>query len=110
MLASVAVALIATGLPAWIVLNGVALSFACAGLITGAFSLPILMAVPARLVGLLENDLLQALPLYVLMGVLLNRLELAQTLFRVAARALGRTGAGPALAGFGLGVLLAPMN
>lgn len=110
MLAAVAVALIATGLPAWIVLIGAALAFAGGGLLAGAFMLPILTAVPARILGLLENDLLQALPLYVLMGALLNHLPLAQTLFRAASRLLQRSGAGTALAGLGLGVLLAPMN
>ena len=110
MLAIVAVALIATGLPAWIVLIGVAFAFAGGGLLVGAFSLPILTSIPARLLGLLENDLLQALPLYVLMGALLNHLQLAKTLFRVTSRALERSGAGTALAGLGLGVLLAPMN
>ena len=110
MLAAVAVALIATGLPAWIVLIGVALTFSAGGLFVGAFTLPILTAVPARILGLLENDLLQALPLYVLMGALLNHLPLAQTLFRATSRALQRSGAGTALAGLGLGVLLAPMN
>ena len=110
MLAVVAVALIATGLPAWIVLIGVAFTFAVGGLLVGAFTLPILTAVPARILGLLENDLLQALPLYVLMGALLNHLPLAQTLFRAISRALERSGAGTALAGLGLGVLLAPMN
>ena len=110
MMAAVAVALIATGLPAWIVLIGVAVAFSAGGLIVGAFTLPILTAVPARILGLLENDLLQALPLYVLMGALLNHLPLAQTLFRATSRALQRSGAGTALAGLGLGVLLAPMN
>ena len=110
MLAAVAVALIATGLPAWIVLIGVALAFSAGGLFVGAFTLPILTAVPARILGLLENDLLQALPLYVLMGALLNHLPLAQMLFRATSRALQRSGAGTALAGLGLGVLLAPMN
>jgi len=110
MLAAVAVVLIATGLPAWIVLIGVALAFSVGGLFVGAFTLPILTAIPGRILGLLENDLLQALPLYVLMGALLNHLPLAQTLFRVGSRALGRSGAGTALAGLGLGVLLAPMN
>ena len=110
MLAAVAVALIATGLPAWIVLIGVAVAFSAGGLFVGAFTLPILTAVPARILGLLENDLLQALPLYVLMGALLNYLPLAQTLFRATSRALQRSGAGTALAGLGLGVLLAPMN
>jgi tripartite ATP-independent transporter DctM subunit len=110
MLAAVAVTLITTGLPAWIVLIGVAAAFSAGGLFAGVFSLSILTAIPGRILGLLENDLLQALPLYVLMGALLNHLPLAQTLFRVSSRALERTGAGTALAGLGLGVLLAPMN
>ena len=45
----------------------------------GAFDYDLLTALPIRLVGLLENDLLQALPLYALMGVLLNRLPLAES-------------------------------
>ena len=110
MLAAVAVALIATGLPAWIVLIGVAVGFGGGGLAAGAFTPPILTAIPWRIMGLLENDILQALPLYVLMGALLNHLPLAQTLFRTANRAFERSGAGTALAGLGLGVLLAPMN
>src|SRR5450755_1703909 len=110
MLAAVAVTLIVTGLPAWTVLIGVAFAFSIGGLLVGAFTLPILTAIPARIVGLLENDLLQALPLYVLMGALLNHLPLAQVLFRAGSKALRATGAGPSLAGLGLGVLLAPMN
>ncbi|HEY4138740.1 MAG TPA: hypothetical protein VGN65_09825, partial [Casimicrobiaceae bacterium] len=78
MLVAVAVLLIATGLPAWIVLIGVASVSAVAGLAGGVFALPILTAIPARLVGLMENDLLQALPLYVLMGALLHRLPFAR--------------------------------
>ena len=37
---------------------------------------------PGRLINLLESDLLQALPLYVLMGVLLNRMSVAPAVFR----------------------------
>jgi len=110
MLVAVAVLLIATGLPAWWILIGVALLFAAGGVAAGAFGLPLLTAMPARLLGLLEQDILQALPLYVLMGALLNHLPLAQILFRAGNRALAATGAGAPLAGLGLGVLLAPMN
>ena len=110
MLAAVALLLIATGLPAWLVLIGVALLFAAGGMVAGVFALPLLTAMPARLLGLLEQDILQALPLYVLMGALLNHLPLAEILFRTGNRALARTGAGPSLTGLGLGVLLAPMN
>jgi tripartite ATP-independent transporter DctM subunit len=110
MLVTVALLLIVTGLPAWLVLIGVALLFAAGGMIAGVFALPLLTAMPARLLGLLEQDILQALPLYVLMGALLNHLPLAEILFRAGNRALARTGAGPSLTGLGLGVLLAPMN
>ena len=110
MLAAVAVLLIATGLPAWQVLLGVALAFAAGGMAAGVFALPLLTAMPARLLGLLEQDILQALPLYVLMGALLNHLPLAEILFRTGNRVLARSGAGPSLTGLGLGVLLAPMN
>ena len=110
MLVAVAALLIATGLPAWQVLLGVAMAFAGGGMIAGVFALPLLTAMPSRLLGLLEQDILQALPLYVLMGVLLNRLPLAEILFRTGNRALARSGASPSLTGLGLGVLLAPMN
>ena len=110
MLGMVAVMMIATGLPAWVLLIGVALVFAVAGIGAGVFSLPLLSALPSRLLGLLENDLLQALPLYVLMGALLNRLPVAEILLRTGNRALAWTGCGMPLAGLGLGVILAPMN
>jgi tripartite ATP-independent transporter DctM subunit len=110
MLAAVATLMLATGLPAWMMLTGVALVFAVIGVATDIVPFPLLAAVPSRLLGLLENDLLQALPLYVLMGAALNRLPLAEVLFRTGTRALRRTGAGAPLAGLGLGVLLAPMN
>jgi tripartite ATP-independent transporter DctM subunit len=110
MLAAVAALMLATGLPAWMMLIAVALVFSVAGVAIGAIPLPLLSSIPSRLVGLFENDLLQALPLYVLMGAMLNRLPLAGVLFRTASRALQWTGAAAPLAGLGLGVLLAPMN
>jgi tripartite ATP-independent transporter DctM subunit len=110
MLLLVAVLLIATGLPAFMVLIGVAAAFAVFGIAAGAFTAPILSALPNRIVGLLETDLLQALPLYVLMGVLLNRLPIASILFRAGDRGLARTGAAPQISAMSLGALLAPMN
>ena len=46
----------------------------------------LLSALPNRLVNLFENDLLQALPLYVTMGLLLGRLPVADALYRTATR------------------------
>jgi tripartite ATP-independent transporter DctM subunit len=109
MLAVVAVAMLATGLPAWLVLIGVSLLFASGGIAAGAFDASFVAAIYPRLVGLLENDLLQALPLYVLMGVVIARTSLAPTLFRATRALLAPTGRGVPLAGLALGVLLAPM-
>ena len=110
MLVAVALSMVATGLPAWVVLVGVSFAFAAGGIAAGAFDATLFTAVYPRLVGLLENDLLQALPLYVLMGVLINRTALADTLYRAARTALAPTRRGVALAGLFLGVLLAPMS
>jgi tripartite ATP-independent transporter DctM subunit len=110
MLLAVAVVLLGTGLPAFAVLMGVSVLFAALGLAAGGVELSLLTALPSRIIGLLENDLLQALPLYVFMGALLNRLPLADRLFRCGVALGGRSSASPALATLGLGALLAPMN
>ncbi len=110
MLATVAILMVASGLPSWLVLVCVAVSFSVLGVVLGEFSLALLTALPMRLLGLLESDLLQALPLYVFMGALLNRLPLADILFRTGSSACAASGAGAPLAGLGLGMLLAPMN
>jgi len=110
MLACVPALLLATGLPAFAVLLLIATLFAAVGVLMGAIPYPLLQAVPLRIVGLLESDLLQALPLYVLMGALLNRLPLADTLFRAGTLLFRRTPAAPLLSALGMGAMLAPMN
>jgi tripartite ATP-independent transporter DctM subunit len=110
MIVAAALIMITTGLPTWIVLTGVALVFAAIGITSGAFTVALMTALPSRILGLLENDLLQALPLYVLIGALLHRLPLADILLRAGERVFACTGAATPLAGLGLGALLAPMN
>jgi TRAP-type mannitol/chloroaromatic compound transport system permease large subunit len=101
---------ISTGLPVWSLLLAVATMFASIGWATGVLDGNILGAMPVRLVGLLESDLLQALPLYVLVGMLLQRLEIADAMFRTLESWLRRTGSGQSLAALALGALIAPMN
>ena len=110
MLGLVALILMVTGLPVFVVLIGVSVLFAGLGLALGLFEPAILMALAPRLIGLLESDLLQALPLYVLMGVLLDRLPLAHILFRGGTELFRRSPAAPLLSAIGLGALIAPMN
>ncbi len=102
--------IIATGLPVWALLLGTSTLFACLGLVTGVIDVRLLGAVPSRLVGLLEHDLLQALPLYAFIGLLLQRMTLADAIFSLLARAFRFTGAPTSLAALGVGGLLAPMN
>jgi len=110
MLAAVAAVMLSTGVPVFAAMIGVVSVFAAGGVAAGAFPYALLTALPSRVIGLLETDLLQALPLFVLMGGLLNRLPLAGIVFRVLTRWMGRSGAAPVMAGFVLGLLMAPMN
>jgi TRAP-type mannitol/chloroaromatic compound transport system permease large subunit len=110
LLALVAAGIVSTGLPAFIVLLTAASAGAVLAVASGTVPLGLVTALPSRLVNLLENDLLQALPLYVLMGVLLDRLPIADALFRTSLRVLPRKPAAPLIAGLGLGALLGPMN
>ncbi|MBG9387095.1 TRAP transporter large permease subunit [Caenimonas aquaedulcis] len=110
MLLVLGVTIVATGLPVWALLVGVAGAFAATGLAAGTFDAGILSALGPRIVNLLEHDLLQALPLYVFVGVLLQRVAIADALFASAARLLRRTGAGTPLAALAVGTLVAPMN
>jgi tripartite ATP-independent transporter DctM subunit len=106
----VACGVVFTGLPAAIVLIGVASLGAAFGVLAGAVPFALLSALPGRLVNLLENDLLQALPLYVLMGLLLDRLPLAEALYKTCLAILPRGPAAQLVSGMGLGALLGPMN
>ena len=110
MLPAVAAVMLLTGLPVFVVMIGVAMVFGGWGVWVGAIPSGLLGALPSRVIGLLESDLLQALPLYVLMGCLLNRLPLADIVFRALARISGRGAAAPQIAGLCVGALLAPMN
>jgi tripartite ATP-independent transporter DctM subunit len=106
----VAIGIVFTGLPAAIVLIGVASFGAVLGVLIGAVPFALLSALPGRLVNLLENDLLQALPLYVLMGLLLDRLPVAEALYKSCLAILPRGPAAQLVSGMGLGALLGPMN
>ena len=104
MLLAVAALVVATGLPVWALLLGVAslgasLAWA-AGLDAG-----VVTAIGPRIVNLLEHDLLQAMPLYVFVGVLLQRLAVADALF-----ASGERFVGAPVASLGVGALIAPRN
>ena len=110
LLVLVGVGIISTGLPAAVVLIAVASCGAVLGVVAGAIDGSTLWALPSRLINLFENDLLQALPLYVTMGLLLDRLPVADALYRASNAALPRSPSAPLVSGMMLGALLGPMN
>ncbi len=106
----VALGLVATGLPAFLVLIGVSVFGMLVGLLVFGLDVGILTALPGRLVNLLENDLLQALPLYVLMGALLDRLRIADALYRSGTALLRGQPAAPLVSSIAIGAITGPMN
>jgi tripartite ATP-independent transporter DctM subunit len=110
LLVLVGIGIVATGLPAAVVLIAVAIFGAILGVVAGAIDAMTLWALPSRLINLLENDLLQALPLYVTMGLLLDRLPIADALYRAGNAVLPRSPSAPLVSGMMLGALLGPMN
>lgn len=110
LLVGVGVGLVVTGLPAFLVVFSVSVLGAACAVLLGDVPFSVFAALPNRVINLLESDLLQALPLYVLMGALLKRLPLASSLFRTAVALAPGSRAAPAMAGIALGALLGPMN
>src|SRR5438876_3120452 len=96
------------GFPVGFTLMGTALFFSLIGHLLGAFDLPLLTALPQRLIGLMENDLLQAIPLFVYLGVIMQRTTLAQELLEAMSGLFGSHAGGLSISTVILGALLAP--
>lgn len=110
LLVAVGAGIIFTGLPAAVVLIMMATLGAGLGVATDTISTSTLWALPNRLINLFESDLLQALPLYVTMGLLLDRLPIADALYKAGNAVLPRSPSAPLVSGMLLGALLGPMN
>ena len=77
------------GFPVAFSLAGTALIFAGVGILTGTFEGAFLGAIPNRLYGDMTNMTLVAVPLFVFMGVLLEKSNLAQDLLSNMAEVIG---------------------
>ena len=102
---AVACVLLMTGYPVAFTLAGVALIFALLGHFAGA-SLS-LAALPSRIFGQMTNEVLVAVPLFIFMGVVLERSRVAEDLLESMGRLFGRMNGGLALAVTLVGALLA---
>ena len=89
------------GFPVALTLAGTALLFAGGGVIAGYFDASFVGALPGRMFGTVTNETLVAVPLFILMGVTLERAKIAEELLTAMASGLGdRTG------GLGISVVI----
>ncbi|MCB1637689.1 MAG: TRAP transporter large permease subunit, partial [Thiothrix sp.] len=98
---------ILSGLPAMLAIAGVPLLVAVIGHFAGVFDLSLLQLYPARVWGIMANPLLMAVPLFVLMGVLLERARLAERMLAVLAQLMGGSARGMALSVLLLSAMIA---
>lgn len=99
--------LLLLGYPVAITLAGTSLLFAAGGLATGHFDMAFLSALPNRLFGTISNTTLIAVPLFVLMGVMLEKAKLAEDLLDSMSRLFSRLPGGLGIAVILVGMLLA---
>jgi tripartite ATP-independent transporter DctM subunit len=99
--------LLMIGYPVALTLAGVALIFAVLGHVAGAMDLALLGALPQRIFGVMTNEVLLAIPLFIFMGVMLERSRIAEELLEVMGRLFGSLRGGLAISVTLVGVLLA---
>ena len=95
------------GFPVAFTLAGVALAFALIGWMAGAFDVSFLSALPQRIFGTMSNEVLIAVPLFVFMGVTLERSKVAEELLDTMGRLMGSVHGGLGIAVSIVGALLA---
>jgi len=100
--------LLLCGFPVAFTLMGTAVAFAMAGNLLGLFDATWLSALAARVLGLMNDDLLQAIPVFIYLGVILQRTTLSTDLLQTMAGLFGSRAGGLAISSVLLGVLLAP--
>ena len=95
------------GYPVAFTLAGVSLAAAGIGIIGGHFDASLLQAFPNRLFGIMTNSTLTAVPLFILMGVVLERARIAEDLLSTMAKLWGGVPGGLAYSVVIVGALLA---
>jgi tripartite ATP-independent transporter DctM subunit len=106
MVAAVIAALMA-GYPVALTLAGVSLMFAILGHILGTMGLGILGALPQRIFGVMTNETLLAIPMFIFMGVMLERSRVAEELLETMGRLFGTLRGGLGISVVIVGTLLA---
>jgi tripartite ATP-independent transporter DctM subunit len=95
------------GFPVAFTLAGVSVIFALLGASFDAFNLKWFAALPSRYFGVMTNEVLVAVPLFVFMGVMLERSRIAEDLLQTMGECFGQIRGGLALSVTFVGMLLA---
>ena len=96
-----------SGFPVAFILSGVSLLFAFVGVIFGFFDYSFLMAFPNRLFGVMGNQNLLAVPLFIFMGLVLEKTKIAENLIQDMNAMFNKTDSGLAISVVVVGALLA---
>jgi tripartite ATP-independent transporter DctM subunit len=95
------------GFPVAFTLGGTALIFAGVGVLTGEFNAALLSGLPNRVFGIMNNETLVAVPLFVFMGVTLERARIAEDLLETLSGLFGSLRGGLGISVTLVGMLLA---
>ena len=99
--------LLMLGYPVAFTLAGTALAFAAGGILAGIFDAGFLAALPGRLFGTISNTTLIAVPLFILMGTILEKSRVAEELLGSMASLFGGTRGGLGISVVVVGMFLA---
>jgi tripartite ATP-independent transporter DctM subunit len=99
--------LLLAGFPVAFSLGGTALIFALAGVLGGGFEAAFLSGLPSRIFGIMTNETLVAVPLFVFMGITLERARIAEDLLDTLSALFGSLRGGLGISVTLVGMLLA---
>ncbi len=103
----VVIVVLLAGFPVAFTLGGTALMFAGIGVLTGDFNEALLSGLPNRVFGIMNNVTLVAVPLFVFMGVTLERARIAEELLETLSGLFGSLRGGLGISVTLVGMLLA---
>jgi tripartite ATP-independent transporter DctM subunit len=95
-----------SGIPVAFVLSGSALLFSLIGIMFGVFDYSYLLAIPNRILGIMSNQNLLAVPLFIFMGLVLEKTKIAEELLMAMNILYKNTDGGFAISVVLVGVLM----
>ena len=101
------VLLLLSGFPVAFALGGTALIFAFGGVIAGGFEGAFLSGLPSRIFGIMTNETFVAVPLFIFMGITLERARIGEELLETLSILFGRLRGGLGISVTVVGMLLA---